>query len=287
MLRIASGLALALWFAPLLAQDAAPAAVKASAPPAIAGKRVRALPIEGVSTLSRIDTSGALRVGVAVNAPWVMHDKNGELIGYSVDVARKIASDMGWKLELVPTSWPRLLEDLRTNRFDVAISGLSITPQRARLISFSQPYGEYDISVVVNREKVAAADLDALAKDSKLRIAVRKGTLNTDYAHAALPAAQIVEVDDEQQAIADLREGKLDGFVAEAPLPGLLDHLYPQQLHVLPTPLARTAHGLAVRRGDAEFRDVLDAWIIQARTSGWLKARGDYWFNGSDWATQL
>ena len=77
--------------------DAAPAA-------ATQGKRAKIEPLTGEDALSRIDARGTLRVGVAVNAPWVMHDKNGELAGFSVDVAKKLAADMGWKLELVTTS---------------------------------------------------------------------------------------------------------------------------------------------------------------------------------------
>jgi len=73
------------------------------------------LPLGGTSTLARIEAGKRLRVGVAINAPWVMHDKNGELFGYLIDLARKIGEDMGRRVEIVTTSWPRLLYDLRTS----------------------------------------------------------------------------------------------------------------------------------------------------------------------------
>jgi len=117
---------------------------------------------------------------------------------------------------------------------------------------------------------------------------VRAGTLNADFAHAGLPAADIVEVDDEPQAIADLREGKYDALVAEAPAPKLIAQMFPEQLRALDgAPLARTAHAMAVRRGDNDLADVLDAWIIEAEASGWLKSRGDYWFDSTDWIGKL
>jgi len=283
MLRIAFSLVFALCSMLAAAQSApAPAENIAKA------KRERIAPIVGESALAKIDAKGTLRVGVAVNGPWVMHDKSGELFGYSIDVARKIADDMGWKLELVTTSWPKILYDLRTNQFDIAISGISITPQRARFVRFTRPYGEYDIGVVANRAKFAQGDMAALAKADKKRIAVRGGTLNADFARAGLPAADIVEVDDEPQAIADLREGKYDALVAEAPAPKLIAQMFPEQLRALDgAPLARTAHAMAVRRGDNDLADVLDAWIIEAEASGWLKSRGDYWFDSTDWIGKL
>ncbi|MFO1507266.1 MAG: transporter substrate-binding domain-containing protein [Lysobacterales bacterium] len=259
----------------------------ASGKPATAAKHRSAIPVTGDSVLARLDRTGTLRVGVAVNVPWVSHDKDGQLIGYSIDVAKQVAADMGWKLDLVTTSWPKLVDGLRTDRYDVVISGLSITPQRARLVRFTRPYGEYDISLVVNRSKASATDIAGFLKGNPKRVAVRKGTLNVAIARDRLPGAEIIEVDDESQAIADLRAGKYDAFVAEAPTPHLLQLAYPNDLRELGEPLGRTAHGMAVRLGDRELRHVLDAWIIQNQASGWLKQRADFWFNGTAWANQL
>jgi polar amino acid transport system substrate-binding protein len=258
-----------------------------TAPAATQGKRAKIEPLTGEDALSRIDARGTLRVGVAVNAPWVMHDKNGELVGFSVDVAKKLAADMGWKVELVTTSWPKLLLDLRTDRSDVVISGLSITPQRARLAHFTNAYGEHEIGLVVNRTKYPDGDIGGFVA-GKHRIGARAGTTTLDAAKLVFPNAEIVAVDDENAAIEDLRAGKLDGLVCESPGPKLLASIYPEQLRVpAGEPISRTAHGMAVRRGENDLSDVLDAWIVQAKASGWLKARSDYWFEGTEWVGQL
>ncbi len=276
-----------------MAHAAAPAAGNPSAQPQAAATKAPVrhrghVPIDGVSALSSIDARHTLRVGVALNAPWVMHDKQGALFGYSIDVARKLASDMGWKLELVETSWLRLFDDLRTDRFDVAISGISITPQRARHVAFSQPTGEFAVSLVANRARLGKQGMAGLKTEAQRRIAVRKGTLTAELAKAALPAAQWVEFEDDHQAIEDLRDGKFDALVAEAPLPELLAQAFPKALQVSDQgEIARTAHGIVLRRGDGDLRDVLDAWVVQTRASGWLKARADYWFGQPGWLDQL
>lgn len=262
------------------AKDATPAA-------ATQPRRAKIEPLTGEDALSRIDARGTLRVGVAINAPWVMHDKNGELVGFSVDVARKLADDMGWKLELVTTSWPKLLLDLRTDRYDVVISGLSITPQRARLAHFTSAYGEHEIGLVVNRAAYPNGDVEGFAA-AKHRIGARAGTITLDAAKLAFPNAEIVAIDDEAVAIEDLRAGKLDALASESPGPKLLASVYPDELREPEgEPLSRSAHGMAVRRGEQGLADVLDAWIVQSKASGWLKARSRYWFDGTDWVGQL
>lgn len=262
-------------------------AATSASPAPNAAKRGARVPITGASVLSQLDKGAALRVGVAVNLPWVVHDKDGQLVGYSIDVARKIATDMGWKLELVPNSWPNLIEGLRAGDYDVIISGLSITPQRALLVRFTRPVDDHGITVVVNRHNVKAADVAGLQKAGAVKVAVLAGTRTAVIAKAMLPAAQFSEVDDFTQATADLRAGKYDALVAESPTPRLLEKIYPKDLRKLDGELGRTAHGFAVRPGDSDLRNVLDAWIIDAQASGWLEQRADYWFKGTDWANQL
>jgi len=281
----ALGFALASSHAPAQTPASSATAATAAATPKAAARH-RSL--TGVPTLANIRKSGVLRVGIAINAPFVMHDKEGKPIGYSVDLANRFAAAMGWKLQLVETSWPNLMSGLRSNEYDMVVSGLSITPQRALDLSFSDPVGEFDINVVANRAKFPSGGLAELGKLAKAKVGARNGELTMDYARGAMPADAIVGVDSEGDALRDLLDGKLDAYVAEAPLPQVMAQVHADQLRVLDgAPLARTAHGIAARLGDAGLLRVVNAWIVQERASGWLQARDDYWFKGTSWGTQL
>ena len=85
-------------------------------------------------TLATVQKNGVLRVGVAINAPWVLRDKDGQWIGLEIDFIRQLTKDMHWKLELVPTTWASAIGDLRDGHFDLLASGLSVTPQRTLLL---------------------------------------------------------------------------------------------------------------------------------------------------------
>lgn len=286
---LATGLGLAFALSNAQAQAQAQTRDPQAAPaPAAKAARAARLPLTGLPTLAQVDRSGVLRVGIAINAPFVMHDKQGAPIGYSVDVARRLAAAMGWKLELVETSWPNLMSGLRSNEYDAVISGLSITPQRARHALFSDSLGSFDVSVVVDRSRLPAGGLAELAQLSNAKVGARAGTLMLDLARDALPADKVVAVDAEGAALADLLGGKLDAYVAEAPLPQVMAAAHADKLRLLDgAPLARTAHGVALRVGDGGLLRVVNAWIVQERASGWLPAREDYWFKGTSWGAEL
>ena len=291
MLGTSSVRALAVAFMALLGLAFAEAQAQArDAPSTAAAKATRTgrLSLTGVPTLAQIDKSGVPRVGIALNAPFVMHDNKGEPMGYSVDIARRLAAAMSWKLELVETSWPKLMSGLRSNEYDMVISGVSITPQRARHALFSDSLGNFDVSVVVHRGKLPEGGLAELRQLASAKVGARAGALTLDFARDALPADKVVAVDSEGAALDDLLGGKLDAYVAEAPLPQVMAVVHANKLRVLDgAPLARTAHGIALRLDDTSLLRIVNAWIVQERASGWLAAREDYWFKGTSWGSQL
>lgn len=239
-------------------------------------------PTEG--SLAVIQKNGVLKVGVAVNAPWVFRDSNGQWSGLEIDLLRQLAQDMGWKLDIVPASWQSSIEDLRAHRFDILASGLSVTPQRALLLKFSRPYGDYALGMVVNRQTIGADDAIKLQSGSSHTIGVLSGTVTAATAKEYFGQSKVVEVHDETQAIKDVRVGKLDGFMAEEPVPSALAKTYPDQLRTLEVQTyGRTAHGFAVRRNDGDLLDVINAWLTYQQASGWLRSREDFWIHHPDW----
>src|SRR5271170_7175492 len=100
--------------------------------------------------LARIKKSGKLRVGITEIMPWATHDKDGKLMGFSVDVAKKLARDMGVEVEFHPEAFKYLIPDLLADKFDIIVSGFSIEPQRALLVNFSEPYNTTDVTLAAN-----------------------------------------------------------------------------------------------------------------------------------------
>ena len=95
---------------------------------------------------------GVLKVGMSTFVPWAMKDKTGKLIGFEIDVATKLAEDMGITVEFVPTNWSGIIPALTTGKFDIIIGGLGIVPKRNLKVNFSIPYDYSGMSMVANRK---------------------------------------------------------------------------------------------------------------------------------------
>jgi polar amino acid transport system substrate-binding protein len=197
---------------------------------------------------------------------------------------RQLAKDMHWKLELVPTSWTSAIDDLRAGRFDILAAGLSVTPQRALQLKYSDSYGSFALGLVVNRKSLGKDDLVALETGGKHRIGVLADTVTEDTTKAWLGNSKMVKIIDEAAALQDVRSGKLDGLIAEQPLPAAMARSYPDQLGTLNvSQFGKTAHAFAVRRNDQDLVDVINAWLVSAQASGFVADREDFWLHSEAW----
>jgi polar amino acid transport system substrate-binding protein len=79
-------------------------------------------------------------VGLSTFVPWAMRAKSGELIGFEIDVARKLAEDMGVEVEFQPTAFDGIIPALIAKKFDLIITGMALKPKRNLQVNFSRPY---------------------------------------------------------------------------------------------------------------------------------------------------
>jgi polar amino acid transport system substrate-binding protein len=251
-------------------------------------KTVVVSPRVNVDMLAAIKKSGKLRVGVAEIIPWAMHDKNGNFVGFEIDVAKKLARDMGVEVEFYPVEFRYLIPDLLAGRTDIIISGLSIRASRALELNFSEPYNQTDVLLAVTAKNASPSmKVDSFNKEN-FTIGVLEGTTAEQTASVVLPNALIHAYSADSSMINDLVEGKIDGAVADSPRPELLGKIFPGKVVALSgEPLATFPAGFGVRRGDMDFVNFLNSWIESRKANKWLESRRSYWFKNSDWLDTL
>ncbi len=243
---------------------------------------------ESGPAIEQIRKRGVMRVGVSTFVPWVMRDKNGELIGYEVDVANRLGKDLGVKVEFVPTAWDGIIPALQAGRFDLIIGGMTPTPPRMQSIDFTNPYSYTGIGLVANSRiaggRKSAADFNA----PDVIIAMRRGVAAVADVQKQMPKAQIVFFDDDAQAQLEVVNGKAHAFVASEPKPTFA---YLDNRTVLYKPfdafLADSFEAMGMRKGDPQTQQVLNEWIAERFKDGFLKERRTYWFATRDWADKL
>lgn len=238
--------------------------------------------------LDKINQRGVLRVGMSTFVPWAMRDKQGELVGFEVDVARRLAKDSGWQVDIVPTAWDGIIPALLANKFDVIIGGLSITPERAKSVLFSEPYSHSGIQIAVNKNRKPNVTEFADLNSRRTTIAARRGASTVAVARETFPKARILQFDDDAQAFQELLNGNADAVIASTPKPEQ-EAIKNSDLLYLPFKqrLSQGDEAFAVRLGEQDKTDFFNQWIAARTADGWLQARYDYWFSSLDWENSI
>jgi polar amino acid transport system substrate-binding protein len=240
------------------------------------------------STIENALKRGVLRVGMSTFVPWAMKDKTGKLIGFEIDVANRLAQDIGVKIEFVPTKWAGIIPALLTGKFDVIIGGMGILPQRNLKVNFTIPYDYSGMSIVAHKQQAAGFKSLEEFNRSDVKIAARLGSTAEMAVRKYMPQAKLQLFDDESQVIQELRSGRVHAMVASAPLPTFLALENPDVLFLpLQETFTREPIGFAVRKGDVDTLNYFNNWIRVVEAEGWLKERKQYWFNTKEWEKQL
>ena len=256
--------------------------------PVVAGDTQQALSSESV--LETIKKRGELKVGLSTFVPWAMRDKNGELIGFEIEVAKKVAEDMGVGVDFVPTAWDGIIPALLAGKFDAIISGMSITAKRNLTVNFTRPYANTGYILMANSALADEKGLMTLQdfNSSDVTIATRRATTGAVAMQKNFPKAKLVYFDDDNLSYQEAANGNVDGVSSTPPKAAFEIEKRGDVLRVVsPKLMSPTREAFAVRKGDPDILNFFNNWIQEQEASGWLKERHDYWFTTRDWADMV
>lgn len=243
------------------------------------------------SVIEDIQARGKLVVGLSTFVPWAMRDKKGDLIGFEIDVARKLAEDMGVDVEFVPTAFDGIIPALLAKKFDVIITGMVQKPQRNLTVNFSAPYAYLTVGMAANK---ALAEKDGLKtmedwNSSDVTLTIKRGTAPGETAARLFPKAKVRQFDDDAQALQDVLNGNAHAFMTSEPKPAYYVIDNPDVLyHPFGVgPFDPSASAFAVRKGDPDALNFFNNWIQYRNLDGWLKSAHAKWFQNRDWKDQV
>jgi len=239
-------------------------------------------------TVDKVLKRGVLKVGMSTFVPWAMKDKTGKLIGFEIDVARRLAKDMGVDIQFVPTKWSGIIPALITGKFDVIIGGMGIVPKRNLKVNFSIPYDYTGMSMVAHSQMAAGFNKLEDFNKPDIIIAARLGSTAVTATRKYLPKAKLRLFDDESQAYQELANGRVHAVVGSAPTPAFQALKYPDRLYLpLKAPFTREPIGFAVNKGDHDTLNFFNNWIRVVTAEGWFKERKHYWFRTKNWESLI
>ncbi len=165
-------------------------------------------------TLEDIQKRGSLRVGLEPGyMPFELTNQKGEIIGFDVDMAKRMAKAMNVELELVNTAWDGIIPALMTNKFDILMSGMTLTQERNLTVDFAQPYILIGQSVLVNNKLKGVINSYKDLDDPKYTVASKLGTTGEQATKKMIPNAKYISFETEQEGVLEVVNGKVDAFV--------------------------------------------------------------------------
>lgn len=239
------------------------------------------------SALNHIIKGKLLRVGTTMLAPMAMLNKNNELVGLEIDVARRLADDLGVSLKIVQMRMPEIINGLVNDRYDVIIAGYSITPARALRVEFSNPYYYTDIHLVASKQAAPGKDLNYFnSPDVTLGLVDGHSEIRTAQKH--FPKASLRFFGDEGDLLNALLAGEIPAAVVSDQLIRFNVAFHTNKLY-LPggKSLSTEPIGIAVRKNDYETLHFLNNWIDILNGEGWVKERRSFWYEQSTWIKDI
>lgn len=253
-----------------------------------AASTLASLPAESRS-LRQVINQGTLTVGIVLAAPWAVRESDsGELTGFEIEVAKKLASDMGVEVRFLVYAFDELVTAVESGEIDIVAAGLTISPERALYVNFSQPYATSGVGIATNlgttAEVLSLEDLD----DPAYTIATLEGSVAANLALRILPDARLAVFASEEDAADAVVGGDADVYLAEEPLPTFLALENPTRVDVpIARPLLETQSAFAVAKGDPDFVFFLNAWITAREADTWLPTTSAYWFKSLAWRSRV
>ena len=225
-----------------------------------------------------------LRIGVeGAYPPFSWKEADGSLKGFDIDIANAICAQMGRECTLVEQDWDGMIPALLARKYDAIIASMSITEERKKRVGFTSKY--YNTPAMFVAAEGSGLDVSAAGLSGKA-VGVQRGTTHQCFMEKIYPDADLRLYATQEEVFLDLAAGRLDaqfsdslqadeGFLKTDAGNGYAFVGGPQfdlECH-------GEGAGIAVRKGESELLDALNAAIVAIREDGTYKAINDNYFD--------
>ncbi|KAF0194190.1 MAG: Amino acid ABC transporter substrate-binding protein [Bacillota bacterium] len=235
------------------------------------------------STVEKVLSKKKLVVGTAPGyLPFEMKDKQGNFIGYDIDLGKAIGASLKVDVEFKQYSFSALIPALQTGEIDILIAGMTIRGDRALAVSFSNPYyatGQVLMLPAKDTTTTSWQDLDVAGK----KIAASQGTTGALLAKQLFKNAIVVDFDDFPTAAMALTQGQADGIIYDEPGVRIYEVMQKESVRGIYELISAENLGIAVKHNDFSTVQWLNSFLQAYIDSPDELASRDMWFNSKDW----
>ena len=209
--------------------------------------------------------------------PFEFMDENNKMQGFDIDLANALCKEMQTECSFTNQAFDSLIPSLKFRRFDAVISGMDITLERLQQVAFTAPY--YDNSALFIAKKGEVTNIAALKGK---RVGMQNGTTHQKFLLEKHPEIKAVPYDSYQNAILDLKNGRLDAVFGDT---AVVNEWLKQNNTLIAVGdkisdanYFGTGLGIAVRQDNTELLNKLNTALAKLKQNGTYQKIYNTWF---------
>jgi polar amino acid transport system substrate-binding protein len=217
---------------------------------------------------------GVVRIATPLDVPpFGSQNEKREPEGFDIELAGMVAKALGVKLEMQQVTGANRIPFLLTNKVDIVISVMGLTPERAKQIMFTAPYADTQLAVFGPK----SADVTSADKIGKLKVAAAKGTTQELALSAMAPKATIMRTEDDATAAAAYVSGQAELFATNSLIIPDLQKRNPNKEFDLKFTIRRSPAHMGVRMGEHNLLQWLNSFIFFNMMNGEIDRLHQKW----------
>jgi ABC-type amino acid transport substrate-binding protein len=232
--------------------------------------------------LKSIIKRGKLRVGYhPENLPFSFVNDRGDLVGFDVELMHVLARELKVEVEFIEWTYKTIFSDLDQGKFDIAIGGLIVNPERLTKANFSNPYINMTTAVVVkDHRRNEFNSWRAIDKNLNARIGV-VGEKRAKDVKRYLPNTEVVLLETYRDFFTD-NPKEVDTLLISAEAGSAWTILYPTYSVAVPEPHLKSNAAFAIPLASLDFEDFVNDWLQMNQTSGIIDKLYKKWILGME-----
>jgi len=236
------------------------------------------IPMSGEArTLDEILSANKLVVGVNPTLPPLgKYNEKNEIVGFDVDVSKKLAEMLGVDLEVVKVGSPDRIPFVASGKIDYVMGAMTRNPQRAKIIDYTVPVHTEVFGVLTTKAKPYKHWKDL--NDPNVKLVQVRGTTPLKFIKENVPQAEVLLLDNYPDVIRALAQGRGDAMIDVIDFMGEYMNKYQVDWKIVETPINVYYVGLGVAKGNSTLRDWLNVALFELHRSGFINETWRKWF---------
>ncbi len=240
------------------------------------------------NVIDRILQKGVLTVGTTGHyPPFTVNDKDGNPMGFDIDLARMMGEAMDVKVNIVEMPISGLFAAVEKGKIDIALAGITITAKRNLRVVFIGPYYVTGQSILGRKSIVENVKGPEDMNKPSFKLVVSRGTTGEQVARAMVPKANIIAAKDMEEAFKMVMDQKAEALMADEPFCVVMAFRNQDKKLAVSSPFTFEPLGAALPQTDYLWINWVDNFFMNLNATGKLKELKGYWLADPSWMQRL